>query len=347
MAQEAILGTELSPEAEKAVALAEKLLRTAGRNPEEAAGYVAKAMEILAAHNLDMAAVEEFGEGGQGKRAEQKLKGGYFQFQRDLWSAVARLNFCLYWNQVYIERTKRWVNEGGQFVRRYKDKRAYQHRVVGRQVNVRLTISMSEYLESAIERILRERLDENNEQFRGKWATSFREGAADCITDKIFARRRQLIKEQERAARDAQKAAHAAGMANASTATGLTLSTLVDQERNANLDFLYGEGWSAEQSRANAEHQARQAAAKKAAEEVYTAWALANPEQAAQDAKEERDRERKNAAARERYYQQHGHRERTTVYKGDYGAFRAGREAAEKIGIDPQARGSRAAGAIG
>ncbi len=347
MAQEAFLGTELSEEAEKAVALAEKLLRTAGRNPEEAAGYVAKAQEILAAHNLDMAAVEEFGEGGQGKRAEQKLKGGYFQFQRDLWGAVARLNFCLYWNQVYVERTKLWVNDGGRFARRFKDKRAYQHRVVGRQVNVRLTIAMAQYLEEAIERILRERIEENNEQFRGQWATSFREGAADCITDKIFERRQQIISEQAKAARETQRAAHAAGMPGASTGTGLTLSTLAEQEKAANLDFLYGEGWSAKQSKAAAEYKARQAAAKKAAEDSYTAWAAAHPEEVARDKREAEARERKNAAARERYYQNHGYREKVSVYKGDYSAFRAGREAAEKIGIDPQTRGSRSAGNIG
>lgn len=340
--QEAFLGSELSPEAEKAVALAEKLLRTAGRNPEESAGYVAKAMEILAAHNLDMAAVEEHGESGQGKRAEQKLKGGFYQFQRDLWEAVAKLNFCLYWNQVYIERTKLWANEGGQFVRRFTEKRAYQHRLVGRQVNVKLTIAMAEYLEQAIERVLRERISENNEQFRGPWATSFREGAADCITDKIFERRRQIISEQEQAAREAQRKAHAAGKADASTGTGITLSTMVESEKNANLDFLYGDGWSANEARQQAESRARRAEASRAAAEAHTAWAAANPEQAARDAKEAAQRERRNAARRTG-----GRREKSYAYKGDYGAFRAGAEAAEKIGIDPQAQGSRSSGALG
>jgi hypothetical protein len=288
-----------------------------------------------------MSAVEELGEGGQGKRAEQKLEGGFYTYQRDLWRSVAELNFCLYWNQTFIHRTKLWKNEGGQFVRRFKEKLSRQHRIVGRQVNVKLTIAMAEYLEQAIERILRERLEENNEQFRSKWATSFREGAADIITDKLYDRRREIISEQQRKQHEARQAASAQTVSEVSSGTGLTLATLAEQEKDANWDFLYGEGWSAQRSREAAERRQREAEASRAAREAYTAWCEANPEEAARQEKEAAARERRNAARRT------GPRYRESVYKGDASAFRAGREAGRKISIDQQAGRTKAAGAIG
>lgn len=341
-----LLGDELSPEAQAAVDRAEKLFRVAGRNPEEAATYIAKAQEILAAFNLDMSAVEQHAAGDNGKRLDEKLKGGYFTYQRDLWRAVAELNFCLYWSQANIIRTGKWIPNGqGGFKRAFTRKLEHQHRIVGRQVNVRMTVTMAQYLEAAIDRVLRERISEDSSQFRDKWATSFREGCVDTITDKLYERRAEIVSEQQAKQREREKAAHDAGSAGASTATGLTLYDVAKQEKEANLDFLFGDGYCARKAKEEAERHARIAEANRKADEAWTRYCEEHPEEAKKAIEEERKRQRKNAMARQRRGSSY---RREPTYKGDYGAFKAGREAARSISIDPQAGGrSKPAGVLG
>jgi hypothetical protein len=95
---------KLTEEQRKGLDTVEKLLRLAGKNPNEheAAAATAKAMAMLADLNLTLASVDESGEGG-GRRAEEKLVGGFYEFERDLVERIAELNFCLVWHQ------KTWV----------------------------------------------------------------------------------------------------------------------------------------------------------------------------------------------------------------------------------------------
>jgi hypothetical protein len=205
---------ELSPEAAKAIATVEKLLRLAGKNTNEheAAAATAKAMGLLAAYNLDMSVIEQGG-GEKAARTDEKMRGGLYHYQRNLWEAVAKLNFCLYWNQYVrdpnkkVRRKNRWtgaseVHTGG---------RTFQHRVVGRQVNVISTRNMAEYLQGTIERLTREKLHGDGSQFFTKWAMSFREGIADAVITRIDAERERVIEEENARIKAAEKRARRAG----------------------------------------------------------------------------------------------------------------------------------------
>lgn len=68
-------------------------------NPEEAASAAAKAQELLARYNLTAESVEQGRAAADGKREQAAVDGGTYAWQRELWGAVARLNFCLHWVQ--------------------------------------------------------------------------------------------------------------------------------------------------------------------------------------------------------------------------------------------------------
>lgn len=341
---------ELTPAQQDVVGKIEKLLRLAAKNPNEHEAKAAadKANAMLLEHNLTMAAVEA-NSGDKGKREDTKLAGGLYHFQRDLWRAVADLNFCLYWNMYTWDKNKsrvkkrrvdeRW-DEGSCTYRpvferqRVQGGYTFEHRIVGRQVNVAATKVTAEYLQQAIERLTRERLNNDPSQFFTRWATSYREGLAERVIDKIYERRKQVLAAERRKEREAQKAVAAGGMDGASASTTLTLSSYSKSERDANIDFIYGEGTSAEWAAERAANAAR--AAKEEAE--YTAWAKANPEEA--KALEEKERKRR------RSYGPRDYKDRKADSR-DWGAFHAGHDKGAEVSIDPQAGHAGAAGRIG
>lgn len=331
--------TDLSPEAQTAIRQVEKLLRMAAKHPTEAEGMAAahKAQELLLKYNLDMATVERGSDSG--KREDAKMKGGLYHYQRDLWGAVAKLNFCLYWNQYVWDKTKVGKRRSRYTGRVEKVEGGYNfvHRVVGRVVNTTATRVMAEYLEQTIERLTRERLDNNGSQFFTRWAISYREGIAERVIEKIYDRRKDQLKKEQREQREAEKRAQEATAAPFSSATTLTISSYSKSEQEANYDMLYGEGWSARQAADRAE-RARAAAE---AEALYTAWAKAHPEEVAVEAERIRKEARKSRW-----------RGGTRDYKDrkadnrDYGAYKAGHEAGANVSIDQQAGQRKSAGAL-
>lgn len=86
---------DLTDEQRKAIEQVEKLLRLAGKNQNEneSAAAAAKAQELLLKHNLDMSIVEQNSGASSGKREDIKFAGGLYHYQRELWGAVAKLNF--------------------------------------------------------------------------------------------------------------------------------------------------------------------------------------------------------------------------------------------------------------
>jgi hypothetical protein len=323
--------TDLSKEAQDAVRRVEKLLRLAAKNKNEneAAAAAAKAQEILAAYNLDMATVEANSGASSGKREDAKTKGGLYHYQRDLWEALADLNFCMYWNMYSWDKTKRrrrksrytgeWeVREGG-----YR----FEHRLVGRTVNTALTRTMAQYLEQTIERLTRERLNDEGSQFFTRWAISYREGLADTIIGKIYERRKHVLAAELRRQKEDEKRARDAATAGMSLSTALTLADVRKSEQQANYDFLHGDGaWARKEARM-AEWKKERAEAQAREEANYTAWAAANPDEARK--LEEQERKRRVS------YGPKSYREKRDD-KRDWGAFRAGREDGKKVGIDPQ-----------
>jgi hypothetical protein len=318
------MNDQLTDAQRKAVDTVEKLLRlAAGRgSAAEAASAAAKAQEILEAHNLSMAEVERAQGKVSGKREELKQRGGMFVYERRLWGQVAELNFCLH----FVRHE--------QYFRKDLNRRAirFVNALVGRTVNTAAARALGTYLQGTIERLCRERLHERGEgnaQFFSAWAVSFREGVADEICWRLYERRKQRMSDEEAA----RRAAAEKGMSGASTATALTLRDVATQEKDANRDFIMGEGWSARM----AEKRARAAAAQAAAEAEYTKWAKANPEEARkQEAKQEKIRAQ----------MPRGRAERQRRNK-DWGAYKSGAEAGKHVSIDQQVDEGKIAGRIG
>lgn len=319
---------DISPE-ERASILAKlaKLMSTKGTTEAEAASRVAKAQELLARYNLSMDDVEREG-GGGGRRADEKLRGGFYEWERSLWGAVAELNFCWYirwWDYVEVKDVRRsriW----GEL--RTRDRKVYQHRIIGRVVNIAQTKAMATYLMAVTQRLTLERLHGDNSQMLSRWAISYKDGIAARVVEKLEDRRRQVLSEE----RDRERAAAKMAMEGHSTATGLTIASLSKSEAEANADFVLGEGYSARK----AAQRAQEAMLRRMSEEDYTRWAADNPEEAAARA------ERERTATRRRSRASGGRAER----EKDWGAFRAGYEAGEGVGIDVQAEGSKIAGRL-
>lgn len=355
---------ELSPEAQNIIDKVEKLLRLAARNTNEAeaASATAKAMDMLADYGISMETVKQnSGEGG--RRVDESLKGGHHAFQRDLWRAVAELNFCMYWSMIVPVRKRKWVpnktNTG--MVAEYTVSNTRQHRVVGKLVNARSTKVMAEYLEQAIDRALQKVCDETGKDFRSKWGNSFREGAADLVIEKIKARRRERMEEDRRKAQeaaDAQETAQNEGVGEGySTGRALTVASITESEKEANLDFLYGEGWCAKQRKEEMEREQYWAKYYAEQEARQQKWREENPEEAArqdEEARKENERYRKEEerrqAKRDYYWRTKGQYTQgraAPAYKGDRSAYREGREAARNISIDRQTEGGTKGRAIG
>lgn len=201
-----------------------KLMALANNNDNEhqAAAASAKAMELLASYNLDMATVGKTAKGVQGARKDNKLKGGLYGWQRELWKAVSELNFCMYWSIKGLARGS-----------------TYEHRILGSEVNVVSAQVMAEYLQSTVERLAREYA---KTAFPGqsifiKEMIAYREGLATRLSERLRQLRRDRVAEDERKKREAAATARHPGSAGG---TGLILMDVIYSEEDANYDHLYG-----------------------------------------------------------------------------------------------------------
>jgi hypothetical protein len=310
---------------ERIVEKVRKLLNLAAKNPNEAeaASAAAKAQELLAAYNLDMATIGQGGESGA--REEAKLRGGMYIYERELWSSIAELNFCK-----YFTTRSRMKNKAGKL------QYSFQHRVIGRVVNTTSSKVMAEYLQGAIERICRERFPQNN-QFFLREAVAFREGMSDNIGERLRQRRREVLAEQ--AAKKREEAERTKG---AGTAFALTLLDVHQSEEIANYDFMHGEGaWARMQERCeawdkrHAERRAAEAAAEAEADAAYARWAEANPEEAAKEAAKEAARQkREQEKANRRSWRSRAPTARERRQNSDY--YDAGYEKGSEVSLDLQ-----------
>lgn len=299
---------ELTQEQLNVLPKIEKLLNlAAGAGTQaEVESATAKAQALLAQYNLDTAHLEDTASKQNAKREEAKVEGGLYSFQRDLWRAVAELNFCYYWSQRF------WNKETKKMARR--------HALIGRVVNTRGTIAMATYLQNTIERLATQRIREEGWLLSSAWAWSYRKGMAAAVIEKLQDQRRVVLTEEAKKARAANKA----GMTSAA-GTALTIASHSRSEHEANIDFLMKEeGYSAKQ----AAHDA-------AMEAAYTAWAKENPDEAFTkfryvDAEGE---EHKYYAARSGGGRRSSGIDRD---KTDWTAYKLGNSEGKKIGLDPQ-----------
>lgn len=335
------MSQEFTAEQTKRLELAEKLFRVAGRSPAEAAEYTARAMKILEELNVDMSVLEQDG-GEKAKRADELHAGGRYKYQRELWSAIAKLHFCFYWNQYNWDAKKvspyHAKKHGMAAAKANLGGYVFQHRIVGRRVNCVGVRNMAGYLEQTIERLTKEHLatEMREERSSSPYAISFRQGIAEEVIAKIYDRREEQLSEERRKEHEAAERAARAGSGEA-TGTAVTLSSITKQEHEANYDFMHGDGAWARKKAAEVKWQAdwdagRAERARKAKEEeeAYTQWAAANPKEAA---KQEREAEkgRRSRASRTSY------REPKERDNRDHRAYEAGRRAGREVSIDLQA----------
>lgn len=290
------------------VAQIQKIFRLAAKTPNEAeaAAALAKGNELLERYNLDLVSVSEANV-GSGARERMAVVGGFRKWERDLWEAVAALNFCLYWHQ----RAWKERYEFGKW-RNWK----HEHYLVGRKVNIAATQAMASYLMDVVARLSRERTrGENTAQGLDSWANSYRHGLVARICRKLRERRNAALREEE-ARREAEMRAADGAVA---TSTAVTLQVYIDKETDANYDFEFGEGWSA----ARAAERAQAAAIRRMSEDEYTRWATEHPAEAAEIAARRRRQARR---------QRSGGGDRNM----DSGAYWVGYSDGEKVSIDPQ-----------
>jgi hypothetical protein len=316
-----------------------KLLAVAASTTSDAEreSFTNRAMALLAANNLDMAAVEQGTSGAKAaKRTDEKRKGGFYKFQRALWADVADLNFCMYFSlRTFIPgRINRSVRQryGSTEAARLAGEGGYefQHRLVGRTVNVAGTLAMTGYLEEAIERKVRARLPEQPKLWYSPEMAAYREGIADEIRRKIRKRRKQQLDEEQIKTAAAEEAEAEKYKAGNPTGRGITLSSVKQTESDANYDFIHGDGASAKKRAMLARARAEEAEARRLEEEAYTKWAAENPKEVARQAAEERRRQKQRDA-----YIPKGNT-RTKADKYDNAEYWLGREAGASISIDQQ-----------
>lgn len=347
----------LTDEQREIVKKIEKLLRLAGKttSQEEAASASAKAAELLAAYNLSSADVGT-GE-DDGRRAEERLKGGAYEYERDLISVVASVNFCIAWVQPQWvkrpanEQNTKWAREQDYWTR--ENKRVWHIRIIGRPVNIASTLAMYDYIREVSDRLCREYLLEGSGnggiyserniaglagQLRSRRATSFRRGITERCGARLYRARQDQIREEERAAMELREAA-AKAMAERGeqpTSRALTLSSYSQSERDANIDHMMGDvGYSARQRAERDAEQKRQARAAAEAEAELTRLAAENPKEA-QRLERERLREERRRSRRSGP----GSRGGTSHHKPyDSEAYFAGYAAGAHVGLDPQAGG--------
>jgi hypothetical protein len=278
-----------------------KLLQLATRNTSEAeaSSAAAKAQALCEEYNLDVERLAN-SEQKDGRREKLAVDGGFYKYQTELWDEVAHLNFCIHW----ISRA--W-HDKHRTVRRH-------HTLVGRKVNTATTVAMATYLQQVIDRLTKEKTGEGNQAW-DKWAMSYRRGMAHRIIQNELNQR----------------------ASGAAEGTALILATYIDEETDANLDFLNGEGYSARKRAERLAYRAVNAAIAKRKEENYARWAAANPEKAREtEARKQKEEERRIAKLGRRRYD----------YSLDPSAYWAGHRAGDDVSIDLQTEHRKPAGLI-
>jgi len=296
-----------------------KLLSLADNNDNEhqAAAASQKVMELMERHNLDLSMLDAAKP--DGTRDDRKLKGGLYGWQRKLWESSADLNFCKYWS-----------------IRGLKEGSSYEHRILGREVNVVSTTILAEYLQNTVERMARREARRTNHNMFARSMIAYREGIATRLVERLAAKRREKMAEEQRR-KDEWAKQH-------STGTSLTQIDVAHAEEDYNNDFLYGypPGTSAKRRAENDASIARWREEQRIKNEAHLKRYAEDPKYKAevdrinklQQEKDEAwwaDYQRKNANRKQRYRQETPEEARRRLH-----TFEAGYRDGEKVGLDQQ-----------
>lgn len=276
------MNQELSREALAVIEKVRKLLALANNNDNEhqAAAASAKAMELLEAYNLDIAAIGTAEKSGPVSRHDAKRKGGLYGWQRNLWSAVCKLNFCYY-------EAHKGLTKGS----------AYEHRVIGRKENVIGAEVMADYLQATIERLAQQWAKQAGfHSVFVREAIAYREGMTTRISERLYVLRQERLREEERKQKEQDAASRHPGAAP--TKNALVLAEVIASEAELNADYVYGYE-PGTHTKWRVERENRQKLAQAAADQALAdrdAAELANPslkaKRLAQEAEEAKRRQK-------------------------------------------------------
>jgi len=314
-----------------------------GATEAEAQLAAEKAREIMAENGLSTATVEASGGAGEA-RLDTRMSGLAGQwYQPPLMEAVCKACF------VHVDRT-------------YKNDRAGRtlgdgYRMIGRESGIATAQVLFEYLCQTIERMARETTGLS----KPKW---FRRGMSERLIERINARHEQALAEQARAAREQNVRAQHPGSASTSNALVVVLEDYVQKEHDLNEDMRRGwpagttaanrakeqaemAAWSVEYERKSRE---RRAATEKLVVELGVLWEVAaymvagftreHAEELAAPPKPETEAQRRKREAKEERERQRSSR-RNEEHKRLSPEWRAGRVAAESVGLDPQIKNQK------
>lgn len=301
------------------IAKVQKLLALADNNPNENEASLAaeKAQALLEAYNLDMAQIHKKSK-TFAKRDDKRRGGGLYKWQRNLWHAVGVLNFCQYY---YYKG-----NIPGT---------SYEHRLIGSQANVIGAELMGQYLEDTIERLAQQwvRMNRPGKSVFIREAIAYREGMASRITNRLWSKRwEHLAEEKERIKRE-REANLRRGI---NTENALVLQDVINTEEDLNNDYLHDwePGTSAKQ---RVENEARQAAAKSAADELLRRqeeWDKLHPEEAT--ARKKREQAKVDEYWHKELTKKSTRKETAEEQRRRLGSYKEGWQDGENISLDKQ-----------
>jgi Protein of unknown function (DUF2786) len=313
---------EMDSKTEAVIAKVRKLLAMAegNANENEAAVAAAKAQELLEAYNLDITIVNRR-TGKHAARDDKTRAGGLYKWQRELWNAIATMNFCKYYFY-------RGLSAGSQ----------YEHQLIGSKANVISTEVMGQYLEHTIERLARQWVNANRpgKSIFIKEAIAYREGVAANLSNRLWTLRYEHLKEQEAARKAERERNKAAGI---NTENALVLQDVINSEEDLNTDYInkWEPGTAAKQ---RVQREARQAAAEAEAARLLreqAEWDAAHPEEA-------RARKEREAAKSAREYEewskrqskQRGRKETAEEKRRRMPSFRTGYQDGDNVQLNKQ-----------
>jgi hypothetical protein len=307
-------------------------------NETEAAAAMAKAQELLAQYNLDMATVADAVVAGgsnanksaadvKREKVEAKRNATY-EWSRRLVKAVAEANYCVYWAEDVRTESKagrvRWVK---------------RHRVLGRVENTTAVLVMTDYLYGTIMRLL----PYDKSTRLSSDAMAWCDGCVDRLTERVAAKARAL------------RTPDYAAQGEAGYATAIMVRGMAEAEEAANHDAIHGKGaWvkktaiEAEYERTWPEREARWAAEAKALRDKEAAKLLAETpaEKKQREAKERRERRESEAYSR-RYWAREDRREERAEARRSSDAYKSGAATGAAIGLDGQVAGGAKSNGLG
>ncbi len=299
----------------------QKLLRLSNSpNETEANLAMQRVQEILAKYNLDMAMVKESAPESQtakdaGKRAQTRMKrSAQYEWQRNLWKALAEANFCWHWI-VEVFEGKRGASGGSK-------RPVKRHMILGSEANVIAVQMMGEYLEDTMERLLTSVGGFTNAERLGRSALSWKAGCAERLIERI-----------EADANRRKQAGDAPASSDAPASTAIVLRNVYQSEFQANYEARHGEGSWARKLARDARPVRLSASWKREAEKARLAKLAA--ETPAEKARRERD-EAKQQERDNKWWDNWARKQREKDARIDHRAFDQGRKTANDINLSTQ-----------